>query len=76
MDALFVNNAALIVSGVACILLPFLTSYIGHVAFAVTFGLAIGEHDLHSTAKSSFEYKFLRLLKYDRIGALSSLTLS
>ncbi|KAL5967391.1 Monocarboxylate transporter 1 [Taenia solium] len=40
-DALFVNNAALIISGTACIVLPLMPSYIGHVAYAVTFGLAI-----------------------------------
>ncbi|EUB61045.1 Monocarboxylate transporter [Echinococcus granulosus] len=40
-DALFVNNAALIISGVACVVLPLMPSYIGHVAYAVTFGLAI-----------------------------------
>uniref|UniRef100_A0A5K3ESL7 MFS domain-containing protein n=1 Tax=Mesocestoides corti TaxID=53468 RepID=A0A5K3ESL7_MESCO len=40
-DALIVNNGALIVSGVACVLLPVLPSYSGHVTFAVTYGLAI-----------------------------------
>ncbi|CDI97416.1 monocarboxylate transporter [Echinococcus multilocularis] len=40
-DALFVNNAALIISGVACVVLPLMPSYNGHVAYAVTFGLAI-----------------------------------
>ncbi|VDK73724.1 unnamed protein product [Dibothriocephalus latus] len=42
-DALFVNNAALITSGVACIILPLVTSYAGQVSFAATYGLAIGK---------------------------------
>lgn len=40
-DALFVNNAALIISGLACVLLPLATSYVGQVCFAITYGLAI-----------------------------------
>ncbi|BHF83475.1 hypothetical protein SprV_0902661800 [Sparganum proliferum] len=40
-DALFVNNAALIISGFACVLLPLATSYAGQVCFAITYGLAI-----------------------------------
>ncbi|VDO04884.1 unnamed protein product [Rodentolepis nana] len=40
-DALLVNNAALIIAGVACMLLPILPTYAGHVAYAVTFGLSI-----------------------------------
>nr|VZI41967.1 unnamed protein product [Spirometra erinaceieuropaei] len=40
-DALFVNNAALIISGFACVLLPIATSYAGQVSFAITYGLAI-----------------------------------
>lgn len=41
-DALFVNNAALITAGLACMLLPVMQTYIGHVTYAVTFGLSIG----------------------------------
>ncbi|KAM7535516.1 hypothetical protein Aperf_G00000101910 [Anoplocephala perfoliata] len=40
-DALFVNNAALITAGVACVMLPALPTYAGHVAHAVAFGLSI-----------------------------------
>nr|CDS28168.1 monocarboxylate transporter [Hymenolepis microstoma] len=40
-DALLVNNAALITAGIACMLLPILPTYAGHVAYAVTFGLSI-----------------------------------
>ncbi|VUZ40663.1 unnamed protein product [Hymenolepis diminuta] len=40
-DALFVNNVALITAGIACMLLPILPTYIGHVTYAVTFGLSI-----------------------------------
>ncbi len=42
-DALVVNNGALIISGIACVLLPALSSYAGHVCFAATYGGAIGK---------------------------------
>ncbi|BHF83474.1 hypothetical protein SprV_0902661700 [Sparganum proliferum] len=45
-DALFVNNAALIISGFACVLLPLATSYAGQVCFAITYGLAIANQKL------------------------------
>lgn len=70
---MFVNNAALIISGTACIVLPLMPSYTGHVAYAVTFGLAIGECSLFIIYLCSFlHWKPMELSSevHERIGWL------
>ena len=47
VDALFINNAAIIMAGVASIASPSFQSYEMLMAYAVVFGMAIGSYILH-----------------------------